>query len=339
LKFSVIIPCFNARNTIERTLASVTVQRYADFEIIVVDDGSEDGSHEIVSTFPEVRYYRQANAGVSAARNYGAQLAEGDWLAFCDADDTWSPYKLAALRAAIERFPQYSFWFHDFHLFDNHGIIALNATHSPQTIFPFIAESKSHIGKMLEQEHRLSVRLDSDPKETFTIYGGNCFKWLIYGNFILPSAAIIHRTAFLDSGGFNHQLRSAEDSEFFLRCSRDIDFAYMDADLTGYYFSRAGLTGNLAQLTTNGMLALLYNVVVDPQIYCTYRNAIRRSIGQRYARMGYYWLSELARKQAKEYSYLAVKYFPWQQRAWLTLAGSLCPVALLRLFAKYKPRR
>lgn len=92
---SVIIPAFNAVDTIEVTLRSILAQTFAPLEIIVVDDGSTDTTPELVARFaPEVRLLRQANQGCGPARNTGARVARGDWLAFLDADDTWLPPKL-----------------------------------------------------------------------------------------------------------------------------------------------------------------------------------------------------------------------------------------------------
>lgn len=87
-RFSVIIPAYNAEATLARALDSVLAQTWPAYEIIVVDDGSSDATAAVVATYDDkVRYLYQHNAGVSAARNAGAQAATGDWLAFLDADD------------------------------------------------------------------------------------------------------------------------------------------------------------------------------------------------------------------------------------------------------------
>jgi len=94
-RFSVIIPAFNSARTIERAIASVLEQTYPAHEIIVVDDGSTDETPRVVSRFgSSVIYLHQRNAGVSAARNAGADTAQGEWLAFLDADDWYHPERL-----------------------------------------------------------------------------------------------------------------------------------------------------------------------------------------------------------------------------------------------------
>lgn len=94
--FSVVIPLYNKRNYIERAINSVLKQTYTFFEIIIINDGSTDGSEEVVKSFSDtrVKLYSQNNKGVSNARNSGAKFAKADWLAFLDADDEYMPYFL-----------------------------------------------------------------------------------------------------------------------------------------------------------------------------------------------------------------------------------------------------
>lgn len=94
-RFSVIIPAYNSEATLERAIDSVLAQSYPAQEIIVIDDGSTDGTPAVAGHYGEkLRYIRQDNAGVSSARNHGAHVASGDWLAFLDADDWYYPDRL-----------------------------------------------------------------------------------------------------------------------------------------------------------------------------------------------------------------------------------------------------
>ena len=94
-KVSIIIPTFNRSKKLVRALESVFEQAFTDYEVVVVDDGSTDGTSEAISSFQErVRYLYQENQGVSAARNRGIQEAQGEWIAFLDSDDTWLATKL-----------------------------------------------------------------------------------------------------------------------------------------------------------------------------------------------------------------------------------------------------
>ena len=92
---SVVIPVYNGERYLGQAIESVLAQAYRPLEIIVVDDGSTDGSATLSQQFgPPVRYHYQPNAGVGAARDLGAMLAQGEFLAFLDADDLWVPNKL-----------------------------------------------------------------------------------------------------------------------------------------------------------------------------------------------------------------------------------------------------
>ena len=93
---SVIIPTYNRAAFLRRALQSVQNQTRQADEVIVVDDGSTDATAAVVADYSDVIYRFQENAGVAAARNRGAQIAAGEWLAFLDSDDQWQPQKLFA---------------------------------------------------------------------------------------------------------------------------------------------------------------------------------------------------------------------------------------------------
>ena len=109
---TVVIPLFNKRQTAQRAIQSVLAQRLSDWELIVVDDGSTDGSADVVALFEgdaRITLVRQRNEGPGAARNAGASRARGRYLAFLDADDEWLPDFLAHLVLALEKRPTIAF--------------------------------------------------------------------------------------------------------------------------------------------------------------------------------------------------------------------------------------
>jgi len=99
---SIIITTYNRKEFLEEAVQSVLRQSYRDREIIVIDDGSTDGSHEVLTRLPDIRYQWKENGGISSARNVGISLARGDHLAFLDVDDLWKKEKLTVQMSAME---------------------------------------------------------------------------------------------------------------------------------------------------------------------------------------------------------------------------------------------
>ena len=103
---SVIIPTFNRLALLHETIASVRNQTFRDFEIIVVNDGSVDGTEAWLDTQDDIRAIHQANRGIAASRNSGAAAARGEWFAFLDHDDTWAPDKLKVQAEFVQENPE-----------------------------------------------------------------------------------------------------------------------------------------------------------------------------------------------------------------------------------------
>src|SRR6185503_12940562 len=97
---SVVIPTYNRAYCLSATIGSLQAQTYPNWEALIIDDGSTDDTAELVRSLsaadPRVKYHPQKNAGVSAARNAGLRLVDGEWAAFLDSDDAWEPWKLTA---------------------------------------------------------------------------------------------------------------------------------------------------------------------------------------------------------------------------------------------------
>ena len=106
LNVSVIIPTYNRADTIDKAIESVLAQSLMGTEVIVVDDGSEDNTAEIVSNYDGVRYVFQEHRGISAARNKGLELARSEWIAWLDSDDLWHKDKLRLQTEYIEAHPE-----------------------------------------------------------------------------------------------------------------------------------------------------------------------------------------------------------------------------------------
>jgi len=116
IKFSVIIPAYNAAKTISRAIGSVLAQSYQPHEIIVVDDASNDGTGSILeNNFPNIRLIQKVvNGGSSVARNTGMDVATGDYIAFLDADDVWHKDKLMLMNTILLSQPAITLFYHPY---------------------------------------------------------------------------------------------------------------------------------------------------------------------------------------------------------------------------------
>lgn len=181
-RFSVIIPAYRSAATLARALDSVLAQTEPAFEIIVIDDASPDDTADVAARYGErVRYLRREhNAGVSAARNFGAEVARGDWLAFLDADDWFYPNRLAAHAGWLREEASLDFLTGDYEYRDAEGGLlgtslaqheagrrALTRANGAQRVVMESGDFESFVADHFGDTHTLSV-----PKSTFLKLGG-----------------------------------------------------------------------------------------------------------------------------------------------------------------------
>lgn len=193
---SAIIPTYNRREFVANAVASVLSQSYPDFELIVIDDGSDDGTAEHLAerfSDPRLRVVVQENLGVSAARNAGAARSNGKWLAFLDSDDAWEPEKLSRQLAALA---------------ENPGV---SACYTDETWF--------RRGKWANQcKHHAK-------------YSGDIFAHCLALCIISPSSVMIERELYASLGGFDESLPACEDYDLWLRLSAAHKVLFLDERL------------------------------------------------------------------------------------------------------------
>jgi len=180
---SVIIPAYNAEKYLAETLESALAQTLQEIEIIVIDDGSKDGTAQIAQKFPTVRYVYQANAGVSSARNHAASLAKGEFIAFLDSDDLWHPDKL---RQQVE-----AFHLHPDSVFSRTEFTCEQGLWHTALAAPVHASPRHHI--------------TPDLRTSFL------------APYFTTSTVMVRRSAYEEAKGFDTGLRIAEDIDFYLR--------------------------------------------------------------------------------------------------------------------------
>ena len=186
---SVIIPVYNGEQTIRKTINSVLNQTFSDFELIVINDGSQDSTLEIVSSIPDsrIKIFSYPNSGQAISRNRGIERASGEFIAFLDADDLWKPNKLEAQLKALEANPQ--------------AAVAYSWT-------DFIDKDGQFLGT--------GTRIN---------YSGNVYEKLLVRNFLEHgSNPLIRRQALIEVGGFDGSLTPAEDWDLYLRLASRYQF-------------------------------------------------------------------------------------------------------------------
>jgi len=191
-RISVVIPTYNSAAYIGRAIRSVQGQTYPAHEIIVVDDGSTDETEAVVSVFGEVvRYIRQSNAGAASARNKGIHGAEGEWIAFLDADDEWLPTKLQRQVELLERHPELAWVYANFYQCSCAG--------TPRRI--------AHVREVTQ-------KLPDD-----TEYFDSYLSASLSGFYMWIGTVLVRRQALLDVGLFKVGLLKVEDNDMWYRLS------------------------------------------------------------------------------------------------------------------------
>ncbi len=191
MNISVIVPTYERRDLIARALDSVMGQTLPAAEIIVIDDGSTDGTADFVArNFPSVKLLCQPHRGVSAARNHGIRVAAGEWIALLDSDDEWLPHKLERQAAALSGPGPGS-----------------NPHPHPNADWKLCHTDEIWM--------RNGARVN--PKAKHAKHGGWIFARCLPLCCISPSSALLHRSVFARVGGFDETLPACEDYDLWLR--------------------------------------------------------------------------------------------------------------------------
>lgn len=204
-KVSVIIPTYNNAGYISDAIDSVLTQTYDDYEIIVIDDGSTDDTKKVLEKYnSKIRYFYQANKGISAARNRGMAEAKGEYIALLDSDDIWFPEKIAMQVETLERNKQ----------------IGL-------------------VGSLLKVVDRYGNSLGTTkPKKS----PGNSFENGLIDGCPAPSSFVIRRECFDVIGLFDEGLEMFEDLDLYLRISKKYMIRNIDIPLGCYRIHSSNTT-------------------------------------------------------------------------------------------------
>jgi glycosyltransferase involved in cell wall biosynthesis len=206
---SVIIPTYNRSSFILEAVDSVFKQTFKDFELIVVDDGSIDGTAEVLNKYKDrFIYHFQDHQGVSSARNRGIQIARGKWVAFLDDDDLWLPEKL---ETQIDFFSK-----------------------NPEAMICQTQETWIRNGRQV------------NPRKKHQKYSGDIFAPSLLLCLVSPSAVMIKGDLFEQVGYFDEAMPACEDYDLWLRISSQLPIFLIDRPLV---IKRGGHPDQLSRMT------------------------------------------------------------------------------------------
>ena len=245
---SIIIPTYNCRRWLGEAIDSALRQTYPHCEVIVVDDGSTDGTGELVRTCygEQVRYFWQENQGVAQARNQGMAEARGDYLQFLDADDLLLPEKIATHVHFLEAHPEY-------------GVVYCD-------VLQFLEDDRGHTWPW-PRLHRFR--------------SGNILDGIVDSDYLLPHMLLVRRSWADVVGPFDHTLPSNEDWDWFLRLAvAGARFYFLDGEpMALYRCHRTSRSHRHVQHGLSGIMVLhkLERAIPDPDE--RRRLGIRQAIG------------------------------------------------------------
>lgn len=226
---SVVIPTFNRAAIVGRAIESALAQSYRDIEVIVVDDGSTDGTREVVARYgSRVRYSFQTNAGVSAARNTAMRMATGEFVAFLDSDDVWKPWRVEAQVAALAQHPQVGLAWTDMTAVDDRGTV-IDERHLRVM---YAAHNRVDVDVRMRQVGTLGSLSANVPAELqgASVRIGTLFSEILLGNLLHTSTVLVRRAWIERVGGFDPTFaRAGEDYEFYVRLCSVGPVAFIDA--------------------------------------------------------------------------------------------------------------
>lgn len=220
--FSVVMPVYNRASIVAESIESILAQTFTDYEIIVVDDGSTDGTVSVVQKYSNIRIIEQDNSGPGEARNLAVKHATGRYLAFLDSDDLWFPWSLKTYAT----------------------VIAENDSPSFVAGKHFVFEDACKLNEAVESQvgiNRFKDYLDS----------GDEWRWFGVSSFI------VSRREFLSVGGFASGRINAEDAELALRLGTSPGFVQITSPPTFGYRNHIGNITFDSNKSNKGLQAIL----------------------------------------------------------------------------------
>jgi GT2 family glycosyltransferase len=335
LLVSVIIPTFNRAHCVGKAIDSVLRQTYGNTEILVVDDGSTDGTRGLIERSyvddPRVRYSFQENRGAAATRNRGITLCRGDFVALLDSDDTWSPWKLELQLACFRHCPEIGMVWTDMEAIGTGG----------EVVSPSYLRTMYHAYRWFPREEQLFPQ--SFPLAEIApglapvvddrrLYAGEIFSQMIMGNLVHTSTVLVRRERVEKVGGFNEEFSPiGEDYDFHLRTCREGPVGFVDLSTIRY---QTGLADQLTRdelkiLTAMNCLKTILPLIEHARSQINLPDRmIQMRLAEVHTWLGGALLDAGESGQARAHLRKSLRHQPWQPSAWKALALALLPAII-----------
>jgi glycosyltransferase involved in cell wall biosynthesis len=289
---SLVIAAYNHVNVLPEALESALAQTYPACEVVVVDDGSTDDTPNLLKRYQDkVRTVRQANKGLAAARNRGVSAAQGEYVAFLDADDLLHRTKLAEQVAFLEARPEIGWTYCDVELADQQSGECRLASDR----FGYAAR-----------------RLD-----------GDLFEELVAGNFIPAISPMLRRSLFEQAGAFDESLTALEDWDLWLRLSLIAPAAYLPRVLATYRLFQGGMSQDRTRMDCNRFRVVEKMNRLAGNPLARLGTSGRRLVADMHNWFAYEAYNENNWGEAVERLRLSLRTWPWQGHAPLMLGASI----------------
>ena len=227
MKVTVIIPTFNRAKLVREAIDSVLDQTYRDVEVVVIDDGSTDDTELALRRYgTAIRYIKQENRGLNAARHRGLEIARGDYIGLLDSDDLWCPFKAALDVAILDAHPQAAFVFSDFYVLKPDG---RRDPHGLHRWFKSPPDWNAILGAGKEWPLSGVEGTEGVGSTSVRLHAGDVYHTSLFGPRVLPSASLYRRAM---TAGFhlNEQDPYCGDWEFFSQLSHKFHAIYVDEE-------------------------------------------------------------------------------------------------------------
>jgi GT2 family glycosyltransferase len=326
---SVIIPTYNRAYCLSRALDSILAQTYANFEVIVIDDGSTDGTGDLVARSYghdyRIKYFHQQNRGVTAARNHGFARARGDYIALLDSDDVWMPWKLKLQLACFRQCPEVGMVWTDMQAIGPRGEVVSNGY--LRTMYH--AYRWFQTADLFPRSVALPVA-DLPPELAGSgVHVGDIFSQMIMGNLVHTSTVMLSRERLGKVRGFNEELRlSGEDYDFHLRTCREGPVGFVDVASIQY---QTGMPDRLtarayrAQVALNCLATIIPVLRHDRNRIHLPRCMIRARLAEVHDWVGDALLESGQAKQARKHLLKSLWHGPFQFRTLALLTRAALP--------------